>query len=391
MRERRGVWRRLGWVALACVGAAWCGEAAACEPPFNAWFVQDTFPAADGEEAPINGVIAVYLDYVEAAASVGFPDAATWARTVRPEVLRGGEEEVPGEWLFEPELKRMRFIAARDFAEGVSYTVRIGLLNSLLPAPTLEDGTFTFTFTTGSGRDEAAPAFSGLQEVGLTEVARPEQACCASVEEACVCGSCTWCWTVGWSYPRVVDLRFAAASDEFGVGAVDYRIYRVEGAEATPIGVVRSPNAEVRLRLPLEDPEESGPYCFEVRAVDVFGRESGVGVTRCVEDAALVPIERQEVPEPDRSFCAPEDGEEVGVEEDAGEVEEDTGSSGGEEVGMGGEDAGVEDAEAPNVVTGTGGSDDGCGCDAPGRRPGAPWGLVGLLLLLGVPAVWRRR
>jgi MYXO-CTERM domain-containing protein len=381
--------KRAAW-AMAAAGSllGMSAPAAACSPPITAWFVQDSFPASDAEGAPINGVIAVYLDFVTQDSGSPLPEAAIFEQTVRAEVLRGGEEEVPGTWLYEPELGRMRFIADRDFAEGVSYTVEVTLLNTLLPDANYDDEVQRFSFTTGAALDEAPPAFSGLQTIGLTEEPRAESACCASVEEACSCGSCQWCWTVGWRYERRILLSFPTVEDEFGRGSVDYAIVRVDGPggeNPRRVGVIRDANDTVNLRLPLSDAEGSGPYCFQAQALDVFGREAAPTAVRCVEDADLVPVERREVPEPDRSFCLDEDTD-AGTFQDTGPQDEDTGTPG--------EDAAVPDAapdepdaETPNVIT-TGKSDDGCGCAVPSQTP--PSHLPFALLLLA-PLLLRRR
>jgi len=366
----------------------------ACEPPFTAWFLNGSFPGDGDEAAPINGVIAVDLQYVDSFSGT-FPGEEVFAQTVELEVLRGGTESVPGLWVYEPRWQRALFVADRPFAEGVAYTVEVGFLNSQLGPQGLDDMQTSFTFTTGNQQDEVAPAFSGLQSFTLGEQEDAVSECCPSDPEMCIgmCGACEWCWTVGWSYRPKAQLSFRPVEDEFGRSTIAYAVYRLDGAssglpaiDAEPLSVVKDVrNDEIRLEFLLEE-DDAGPFCYFVRAHDLFGRVDANTNVLCRTREELVPVPRSDVLAPDRTGCIDNTDEDAGM---------DSGPDAGEDVG-GDEDTDGADVEAdspgeddvavnPNVSTGGTGGD--CACSAVGGASATSarwWLLVGLVGLVGL-------
>lgn len=345
-------------LATLLVSSSW---AVACEPPFTAWFLNGSFPADGDDAAPINGVIAVDLQYVDSFSGM-FPTEEVFAETVQLEVLRGGTEPVPGLWVYEPRWQRALFVGDRPFAEGVAYTVEVGFLNSQLGPQGLDDMETSFTFTTGNRQDEVAPAFSGLQSFTLGEREDAVSECCPSDPEACIgmCGACEWCWTVGWRYRAKAQLSFRPVEDEFGRSTIAYAVYRLDGAssgppaiDAEPVSVVKDVrNDELRLEFLLEE-GDAGPFCYFVRAHDLFGRVDANTNVLCRTREELVPVPRSDVPAPDRTGCFDNTDEDAGLDsgedagEDAGQDEDVSGADAEADVPDDGEDVAVN----PNVTT----------------------------------------
>ena len=398
MRERT---ERLGWGGrwLACcltasalgvmglVGAA--ERAQACEPPFTGWFVDDVVFAGESA-APVNGAVAVRLQYVEGYTSAAsWPDEETVRETVSLELTRDGDEVVEGQLVIDRISREARFVADRLLAEGITYTLRVTLRNSLF-----EDGTGdyeeSYAFTTGDGLDEAPPAFSGLQTLEVTEHAQAVQACCEAPEEQCPCSpSCQWCWTVDWEYRPKVRLTWRPVEDEYGYQTVNYLLYALDDADAEP-----GPEPDLVFRGDERDtialvmrPDDPAPWCFMMVAQDIYGRVVQSGTVLCGDQDDLVPIEREAIPQPDRSGCI-DSGDDVGADTGADTGGgADTATSGGDDTGEGAADAsgdggGVGDATT-EVMTGD--ADDGCGCEvaAPGRAWPWWWCLGAALVLVG--------
>lgn len=338
-------------------------------PPPVPWYVMDTFPADGATDAPINGVTAVRLGF--GLESV-WPDDEVIRETVFLRLTRGDDEEVEGAMTIARDVGEVRYVTSFPLAEGIEFTLHIELKNSIF-GNVSADETFEVSFTTGDGLDEAAPAFSGLQSLGVTEHARAVQDCCPATEAYCAgqpFDDCEWCWTVDWSYLPQIDLTFRAVDDEFGADAVAYLVYRVDGPEAAPDGppqVVRRYDGagEEVLHLVVDDP---GPWCYTMQAMDIWGRTDGNTTVLCGDVDDLVPIDRLEVPAEDRSNCQGEEGDpepDVGV---------DMGTDTGGDVAVGndtGTDAGT-DAETQSP-TAEAPKDSGCGCETPARSASWRW------------------
>ncbi len=373
------------------------GLAEACSPPLSGWFFIDTVPADGDVDAPINGVVAVRVAFSDPSDALRFPSEDEIERSVRLTLTRDGDEIIPGDLEVDQELGELRFVAARPLAEGITFTLRVELLNSAL---NLEGDSInedrSISFTTGDRFDEAPPAFSGLQSVELTQHALPVKDCCPAPEEFCVsmCSSpCDWCWTVDFDYAPQADLTFRAVDDEFGPRSISYLIYKLDSPDAEPTGppIVRrfdAPGAQtLHLTFPLDAP---GPFCFLARAVDIYGRRDGNDSVLCRTLDELRPIAAVEVPEPDRSQCAETPDLDAGMEPDA----DDQPDASDPDSGVVGEpDASVDpdepdDEDAP-VVNAPGAGQ--CGCTTPTTRRGAPIGALAALLGLALTLARRRQ
>ncbi|MEL6179748.1 MAG: hypothetical protein AAFS10_12385, partial [Myxococcota bacterium] len=314
MKHRCMQWWRIGmrwgcsvWIpTTVLIVAVTCAQQAhACEPPFTGWFVDGVVPADEQQDAPINGVVAVRLQFVDGYTSTSWPDEDRVEETVVLELTRDGDEVVPGIVEVDRVAREVRFVSERLLAEGITYTLRVELRNDVF-----EDGDSTvetlYTFTTGANLDEVPPAFSGLLSLEMTESARSIDACCEAPEEQCPCSpSCQWCWTVGWDYKPLAQLSWRAAEDEFGFDSVNYLLYRLDNEMQEPSGeplIVYRGNASdsVSLVIPDEDPE---PWCFTLIAQDIYGRVVDPGRVLCGTQRDIAPIERLAVPQPDRSGC----------------------------------------------------------------------------------------
>ena len=332
-------------------------------PPPVPWYIIDTFPADGMEDAPLNGVEAVRLGF---GLSSQWPPDELVSDTVALRLTRAQDEEVEGVMTIEPDLGEVRYETTFPLAEGIEYTLHIELKNSRFEVPG-EDETYEVRFTTADRFDEAPPAFSGLQSLGVTEYAEAVRACCPARDDFCVgrpTDLCEWCWIVDWEYRPQIDLSFRAVDDEFGPESIAYLIYRVEGPDAAPEGppqiVERYGQAgDQVLHLVTQD---DGPWCYHVRAVDVWGRDDGNSTALCGDATDLVPIDRLEVPPEDRSNCADQ-----GADPDA-DVGGDAPDAGANDVADETPEAGMADA-AEQVAARP--DDEGCGCHT--APPSAPF------------------
>jgi len=388
-------------VALATtliVSAASVAAAQDCALPSQGWHLLELLPADGDEAAPINGVITARVVFVDAAGESSWPEPGIIERSVSVRLSRDGDEVVEGELVADPAAGELRFVAGRPLAEGITYTFRIDLDNaSLEPEREFVDEVGEVVFTTGANFDEAPPAFSGLQDVRMTQHAVAVEDCCEATQAYCEtqCGSpCDWCWPVDFAYAPAAELTFRSLDDEFGPQTVSYVVYRLddEFAEAgEPLEVLRFGEAGAQTHRLLLTRGDEGPYCFVVQAHDAFGRKDANDsvVCRSIED--IVPIEAQEVPEPDRSLCAEGEGPDAGM--DAGSVDD---AGGSEDVGDEDGGAGVvpdlpdeNEEEAPQIVSAPVGDGDGCGCQTPAKPTGEmPWAL--LMAMVGVLVIGRR-
>jgi MYXO-CTERM domain-containing protein len=267
-------------------------------------------------------------------------------------------------------------------AEGIEYTVHIEFLNSTWGYPDTLD---TVSFTTGDRFDEAGPAFSGLQRVGLSEQAEAVQDCCESTDDYCLgmCGPCQWCWTTGWEYLPLAQLSFRAVEDEFGPSSVRYAIYELDSLDGDlgePKLIVSPETAgEQNINLVVDG---AGPHCFAVRAHDAYGRWDSNSTVMCVGSDEKVPVTRLDVPPPDRQYCAETQGDDAGVDTGVSDV----GVDSGEDAAPNEDTADAGDAGPTEISTGS--SDDGCGCTV-GSTAAAPWSL--LFAAFGIAAALVRR
>lgn len=385
---------RLAALAAALPALLAPASALACEPPFTAWFVNSSFPADGAAAAPINGVIALDLQFIDSFNSSQWPSEEVFTQTVQLDVLRGGTEPVPGMWIYEPTWRRALFMADRVFAEGVTYTVEITLLNSQLGPIGIPDEDLSLTFTTGSELDEVAPAFSGLQSFTLTEAEQAVQECCTPPEDWCLgsCPPCLWCWTVDWTYRPKAQLSFRPVEDEFGRETIAYAVHRVPDAftlpatDAEPLSVVKDVrNDEIRLEY-LLDEDDPGPWCYFIRAHDLFGRTDANDHVLCRTRDELVPVTRSPIPPPDRSQCA-EDLPDAGTDptDDTDDPQPDIGpdqdTSHDAQHDTEPDSPDDEGPVMPNVTTGDTGDDCDCSSVARHSPPTWPW-----MLLLGATA-----
>ncbi len=388
----------VGTVLLAhtWLTAVWIAPTHACSPPLTGWLVDGTFPQDGEEDAPINGVIAVRLQYVEDF-SQGYPSEEVILRTVGASLTRGEGEVVEGSLEVYRDLREVRFVTDFPLDEGITYTLELELRHSLLDGDNqLPDETQTFQFTTQDGLDVAPPAFSGLQSLVLTDSEQAVRECCETPPDECLCGFCQWCWTVDWSYPFAAELRFRSVEDEFGSDSITYAVYQLEGPEDTEgelRTIARYRRAEEQLFRFVLPEESQGPWCYRVQAFDVFGRSDNNNTVLCVGEDDFVPRERSEVPPPDYSGCLepPEPAVEPVAEpmvEPAAEPE-DTPAPVGEpqaepdapepELAPTAEPPEPDQEPNTNVSLDDANADDGCGCSTPAAPTPLPWGAAWLL------------
>jgi hypothetical protein len=351
-------------VALACLlPATAMAQQDEPAPPLQAWTVLATYPFDGTLDAPLNGVQTVTLAF---GSEPQWPEDEVIAETVVLRLTRAEDEEVEGTFAIHRDVSEVSFETAFPLAEGIEYTLHVELKNSFWGSG---DETYTAVFTTGNRFDEAQPAFSGLQSLGVTEHAEAVNECCEANEEQCgglPRDRCQWCWIVDWNYLPQVDLNFRAVDDEFGYQSLKYLIYRLDGPDSLPEGppqVIRREQmaGDQVVHLVNRDP---GPWCYLVRAVDVWGRDDGNTTVLCGSVEDIVPIDRLEVPPEDRSFCA----------DQGGEPEEDVGGNNGADVGNDlavGEDVGSGDDVANPIAEQP--EDSGCGCETPTRSASWRW------------------
>jgi hypothetical protein len=309
------------------------------------------------EEAPLNGVTAIQLQY-----DLGpvWPDDDAVTLAVRLRLTRGDDETVDGVMAIDRDLRQVRHVTEFPLDEGVTYTLHVELLNAEINPPSPNES-HLITYTTGNRFDEAPPAFSGLQELGVTEFPRAVQECCDATAEYCLGQPepCEWCWIVDWEYVPQVNLTFRSVDDEFGAEPIAYVVYKLDGPDDTPGEprlVLRYTRAEQQtIHLVPGDP---GPWCYTIQAVDIWGRTDGNGTVLCGTIEDLMPIERREVPPEDRSNCEGP-GEDTGggdVGHDVA-VDRNAGPDTGEDGPLG--DTGVETPQADAPVDGE------CSCQTP--------------------------
>ena len=384
-------WLFVAPVALCAAVAVWFGISpeANAVPPLLGWQFQEVIPADGAMDAPINGVV-VARRYNDS----GWPDEETVRQTVVPTLFRGADEPVEGTIEVDVILEEVRFVAARPLAEGVAYTFQLELLNEQLPSGGFNE-VITTTFTTGNLFDEAPPAFSGIQDLSMTQTPQSVRECCEPSQEFCETSPgrfCEWCWIVDWAYPPTAEISFRAGEDEFGANTASYLLYRVEGPEDTEgelLRVLRVQAAGERVAQVVFDADDPGPFCFLMEAVDIYGRSTNNGAVLCRTLEDIVPVEAREVPPEDRSNCAdfnqpePDAGMDADDDDDPDVSDDEDGDDAGVEPDVPGED------EDPQLNSPSG--DDGCGCHTPASPAGGSW-PAGLALLLATGwLVWRRR
>lgn len=376
--------------------------AEACSPPLLGWHFIEFVPAQDEVAAPINGVVTARVAFVDPFGVETWPTEDEIARSVRVRLTRDGDEVVEGELIADEALQELRFVAERPLAEGITYTFEVALDNTSLDLPgDFVDETRRVSFTTGDRFDEAPPPFSGLQSVSMSQHPVAVRACCEATEDFCTSqcvAPCDWCWPVDYQYGPQAELSFRAVEDEFGTRTVSYAVFRLEDELAEPGApvVIRrfdevGPQV-VRFAYAVED---RGPFCFMVRAFDVYGRQDANNTVICKTLDDIVPIEALEVPEPDRTFCLDDpDPEDAGIDaQDMGDAGVTPDAQAPEPDAVAPDAPDENEDEAPQVVsTPPGGGDGGCLCQTPSvpSAPGVPLSAL-LAAGLGAMALGRRR